>query len=161
MATTLSVLTLLTSLGAGVVGGVFFAFSSFVMKALSGLPVPAGVAAMQRINVVVINPAFLGAFLGTGVLSLVCVGASFAPWDGAVSALMLAAAVLYLVGSLGVTLACNVPRNEQLARLDSASPEAAAYWPRYLREWLLWNHVRTFASIAAAACSAASLVLRQ
>jgi uncharacterized membrane protein len=157
----LFVLTLLTSIGAGLVGGVFFAFSGFVMKALSGLPVPTGVAAMQRINVVVINPMFMGAFLGTGVLSLICVGASFAPWAGTPSALLLAAASLYLVGSLGVTLACNVPRNERLARLDHASAEAAAYWPQYLREWLRWNHVRTLASIAAAACSAASLALPQ
>lgn len=58
-------LTLLGCLGAATVGGVFFAFSSFVMKALAQLPPAQGLAAMQRINVVVLNPAFLGVFLGT------------------------------------------------------------------------------------------------
>jgi uncharacterized membrane protein len=161
MSTMLFALTLLTSIGAGLVGGVFFAFSSFVMKALSGLPAPWGVAAMQRINVVVISPTFMGAFLGTAVLSLVGAVESITRWQGAPSALLLAAALLYLIGSLGVTIACNVPRNTRLARLDCTSAEAAAYWPVYLREWLRWNHVRMLASIAAAACSAASLALRQ
>ncbi len=45
-------------LGSALVGGVFFAFSSFVMKALARVPSPEGIAAMQSINVVVINPSF-------------------------------------------------------------------------------------------------------
>ncbi len=57
-------------LGSALVGGVFFAFSSFVMNALARVPSAEGIAAMQSINVVVINPAFLGAFMGTAVLSL-------------------------------------------------------------------------------------------
>ena len=57
-------------LGSVLVGGVFFAFSSFVMKALARVPSSEGIAAMQSINVVVINPSFLGAFLGTALLSL-------------------------------------------------------------------------------------------
>lgn len=152
-------LVLLASVGAGIVGGVFFAFSTFVMKALSELSVPAGVAAMQRINVVVINPLFMAAFLGTSLLSIGCAVSSITPWNGTPSVLLLAAALLYLVGSLGVTLFFNVPRNERLARLTSGSPEAAAYWPKYLHEWVRWNHVRTFASVASAACSTASMAV--
>lgn len=34
----LDLLTLATALGAGAIGGVFFAFSSFVMRALARLP---------------------------------------------------------------------------------------------------------------------------
>ncbi len=52
------------------VGGIFFAFSSFVMKALAGVPSAEGIGAMQSINVVVLNPSFLGAFMGTAVVSL-------------------------------------------------------------------------------------------
>ncbi len=40
-------------LGSALVGGVFFAFSSFVMKALARVPSPEGIAAMQSINVVI------------------------------------------------------------------------------------------------------------
>ena len=63
----------LLCIGAGIVGGVFFAFSTFVMKALAQLPASQGVAAMQRISVVVINPLFMGAFMGTALLAAACI----------------------------------------------------------------------------------------
>ena len=68
-------------LGSALVGGIFFAFSSFVMKALARVPSAEGIAAMQSINVVVLNPSFLGAFIGTAVLSLVAGGLALAGWD--------------------------------------------------------------------------------
>ena len=151
-------LPLLVCLGAGLVGGVFFAFSAFVMKALSELPPAQGVLAMQRINVVVLRPAFLGVFVATAVLAGLCVVAGFFPWGAARSWLLLAAGLCYLVGAFGVTAAFNVPRNERLARLPCESDEAIAYWPVYVREWLLWNHVRTIASVASAAFAAGALV---
>ena len=58
-------LTLVTLLGCGTIAGVFFAFSTFVMKALGRLPPEEGIAAMQSINVFAINSWFLVAFLGT------------------------------------------------------------------------------------------------
>ena len=149
----LTPLLLLTCLGTALVGGVFFAFSSFVMKALGQLPGGAGVAAMQRINVVVINPVFLGAFMGTALLALACVVAAVmirtearAPW-------VFAAGLCYLFGTFGVTMVCNVPRNNRLATLEAMSPQADAYWPEYLRVWTRWNHVRTAAAVVAAACA--------
>lgn len=150
-------LALLTCIGAGIVGGVFYAFSTFVMKALSQLPANQGMAAMQRINAVVLNPLFLGVFMGTALLSIACLIFSFQPWSALRSPLLLTTGLLYLGGAFCVTAACNVPRNERLARLQPESPEAASYWAAYLREWTKWNHVRTAAAIAAAACSAASL----
>jgi uncharacterized membrane protein len=153
----LTTLALLVCLGAAIVGGVFFAFSTFVMKALAQLPPSQGIAAMQRINVVVLNPLFLGVFVGTAVLAVVCVAAGFFAWGTPRSVLLVAAGVLYLFGSFGVTAAFNVPRNERLARMASGSEEAAAYWTTYVREWQRWNHVRTAASVASAACAAAAL----
>jgi uncharacterized membrane protein len=152
----LTSLALLACIGAGTIGGVFFAFSTFVMKALAQLPANQGVAAMQRINVVVLSPLFLGVFMGTALLSAGCVVASL-PWSTPRSPLLLAAGLLYLVGSFFVTIVFNVPRNERLARLNAESSEAVVYWPAYVREWSRWNHLRTAASVASAACSAASL----
>lgn len=149
----LATLPLLTCLGAAIVGGVFFAFSAFVMKALAQLPASQGIAAMQRINVVVLNPLFLAIFVGTTVLSAICVLAGFYPWGTARSVWLLLAGLLYFVGCFIVTGVFNVPRNEKLARLDNESAEAASYWPVYLREWLKWNHVRTLASLLSAACA--------
>ncbi|WP_382322926.1 DUF1772 domain-containing protein [Hydrogenophaga sp. UC242_50] len=142
-------LALLTALGAATVGGVFYGFSTFVMKALAQLPAAQGVAAMQRINIVVINPWFMGAFMGTLLLSIACVVVAVM----AGSAALLAGGLLYALGTFGVTMAFNVPRNNRLARLEAASSDAAAYWPTYVREWTRWNHVRTAAALVAAACA--------
>jgi uncharacterized membrane protein len=150
----LASLPLLVCLGAGLIGGVFFAFSAFVMKALALLPAPQGIAAMQRINAVVLNPVFLGVFVGTAVLSAICVLAGFFPWGTTRSMLLLMAGLAYLLGAFGITAAFNVPRNERLARLDAESADAAAYWPVYLREWLFWNHLRALAAMVSAACAA-------
>jgi uncharacterized membrane protein len=150
----LASLPLLVCLGAGLIGGVFFAFSAFVMKALALLPAPQGIAAMQRINAVVLNPVFLGVFVGTAVLSAICVLAGFFPWGTIRSMLLLVAGLAYLLGAFGITAAFNVPRNERLARLDAESADAAAYWPVYLREWLFWNHLRALAAMVSAACAA-------
>ena len=154
----LETLPLLVALGSGLVGGAFFAFSTFVMKALGQLPAPHGIAAMQHINVTVLGPLFLGAFVGTAVLAGICVLAGFFPWGTPRSMLLLAAGLLYIVGTFGVTVALNVPRNERLARLDAESAAAETYWPTYQREWLFWNHVRTVAAMAAAACATAALI---
>jgi len=150
-------LPILFCIGAALVGGVFFAFSTFVMKALEQLPASQGIKAMQRINVVALNPLFLSVFVGTALFASVCIVAGFVAPGATRSQLLLAAGIFHLVGCFGVTVAFNVPRNERLARLESESAQAEAYWPVYVREWLLWNHVRTIASLVAAACAAMAL----
>ncbi len=147
-----AVLAVLAALGAGLIAGTFFAFSSFVMQALGRQPAAQGIAAMQTINVTVINPWFLGAFIGTALLALAV--AALGLWQGWAGStpLLLGGALLYLVGCFGVTAAFNVPRNEALAKVAAESAEGAALWHRYLSGWTAWNHVRTAASLAAAAC---------
>ena len=153
----IALLTLLLCVGAGAIGGVFFGFSSFVMRALASIPDEAGIAAMQRINVVVLNPVFLGTFVGTAVVGAVAAVLATSSWSAPGSAWLLGAAVLYVVGCFGVTMRFNVPRNERLARLAPTSSEARAYWPAYVREWTFWNHVRTVAALTACACAAWAL----
>lgn len=153
----LSLLTLATALGAGVIGGVFFSFSSFVMRALARLPPAQGIAAMQSINVVVINPVFLGVFLGTTGTSAILVVAGLVTFSERDALWLLAGGLLYVVGTFAVTMAFNVPRNEALAGLDPNGIEATVAWTRYVREWTAWNHVRTTAAIAAAGCLAIAL----
>jgi uncharacterized membrane protein len=145
----LLVLTLASALGAGLVAGAFFAFSTFVMGALGRVPAPEGIRAMQQINITVINPWFMTALFGTAVLGLAVIVAALADWEGSYGPYLVAAGVLYIVGCIGVTMAFNVPRNDTLARLEPASAGAAEVWRRYLVEWTAWNSVRTVASLAA------------
>lgn len=155
----LSTVAFFVCIGAAIVGGVFFAFSTFVMKALAQLPPRDGVEAMQRINIVVLNPLFLGLFMGTAVVSAGGAVAAYFAWPRPAALLVLGSALLYLIGSFLVTIRFNVPRNERLAAMSPESSEAQAYWPTYVREWLQWNHVRTVASIAASACAAGALAV--
>ena len=140
----------LVALACGLVGGFFYAFSCCVMKSLGRLPPAQGIAAMKSINVVVINPWFMIPFLGTGLASAALAvleslgGETGAGW-------VIAAALLYIVGTIGVTMAFNVPRNNALARLDSSSAEGARLWADYLVTWTRWNHVRALAALMAAA----------
>lgn len=153
-------LTLLSAVGCGLLAGFFFAFSICVMKALARLPPAHGVAAMQSINVVVINPWFLTAFFGTAAAcAFVTIGAFVQrPVPG--GPLLIAGGVLYLVGAILVTALFNVPRNNALAAVAPSSPEAAGLWAAYLSTWTAWNHVRTIASLAAALLLSAALRVR-
>ncbi len=137
-------------LGSALVGGIFFAFSSFVMKALARVPPAEGIAAMQSINVVVLNPSFLGAFIGTAVLSLGAGGLALAGWGHPSASFFLGGAIFYLAGTFFVTGLGNVPLNDQLAAVSATDPGARDVWERYLRRWTTWNHVRTAAAMAAA-----------
>jgi uncharacterized membrane protein len=150
-------LTLVTALGAGLVAGAFFAFSTFVMAALGRVPAPEGIRAMQAINVTVINPWFMTALFGTGAACVAVIVAALAGWDGSYGPYLVAAGALYLVGCVGVTMAFNVPRNNVLERLQPEGPEAADTWRRYLVEWTAWNSVRTVASLAAMAALTAGI----
>ena len=64
---------------------------------------------------------------------------------------MLAGSLLYLIGTILVTMAFNVPLNNKLASVSANSAEGAAVWKRYLSAWTTWNDVRTAASLAASA----------
>ncbi len=66
----ITVAVVLALLGSALIGGVFFAFSSFIMKALARVPSSEGIAALESVFVVVINPSFLGGFFGPAVLSV-------------------------------------------------------------------------------------------
>jgi uncharacterized membrane protein len=155
----MNALILIGVIGAATIGGVFFAFSSFVMRALAQLPPAQGIAAMQRINVVVLNPLFLGVFIGTALVQGMAAGLSLVAWVPQRSPLLLAGAACYLIGTFGVTVALNVPRNDHLASLPADSDAARGYWPTYVREWTWWNHVRTVAALASAASGIAALIV--
>jgi uncharacterized membrane protein len=144
-------LTLLAALGCGLMGGVFFAFSAFVMKALARLPSGEGIAAMQSINVVVLNPWFMTVFFGTAAACVFALISSLLRWHESGTAYLFVGGVLYLVGTLLVTIVFNVPRNEALAAVAPTDPNGASLWAGYVASWTAWNHVRTAAALAAAA----------
>ncbi|CCV10941.1 DUF1772 domain-containing protein [Mesorhizobium sp. STM 4661] len=140
------------AIGSGVVGGVFFAFSNFIMPALARLPAAGGIAAMNSINITVITPLFMTALFGTGLVCIIIAVGAVMGWSQPGSLWLLAGALIYLVGNPIVTMVFNVPLNNALAAVDPASANGATVWTTYLRDWVMWNHVRTITAIAALAC---------
>ncbi|MDB5296661.1 MAG: hypothetical protein JWO31_2644 [Phycisphaerales bacterium] len=150
-------LTYAALLGSALMAGTFFAFSAFVMRALGRLPAAQAVAAMQAVNVAVLNPVFLGAFVGTAAASAALgVGAALR-WDRAGAGWLAAGAVLYVAGTFGVTAGLNVPLNDRLATVAPDDPDAVRRWAEYAGPWTGWNHVRTAAALAATGAFAAAL----
>jgi uncharacterized membrane protein len=147
----LFVLTLVTALGCALSAGAMFAFSSFVMQALGRLQPARGIEAMQSINVLAVTPAFMTAVFGTAAACAVLAVWGIFTLDEDYGVFLLIGGVLYLAGTIGVTMAYNVPRNNALAAVDPDSPEARELWSRYYREWTRANHLRVAAGIAAAA----------
>jgi uncharacterized membrane protein len=142
--------SLVTAVGCGLVAGVFFAFSGFVMAGLDRLPAAQGVAAMQSINRTAVRPPLMIAMFATAALCVVLAIWAVRTWGDRRAGLTVAGCVLYLVGAVGVTGAGNVPLNNKLDNVDLGSAGAAIEWSDYLGSWMAWNHVRGALSAAAA-----------
>jgi uncharacterized membrane protein len=151
MESLLTALTWISTLGAALIAGVFFGFSTFIMTAFGRRPPAEAIAAMQEINVVVVRSGFILVFLGTAATSAALALLALLRWEDPRAAWWLAGACLYVIGTFVLTIVRNVPLNDALAAVDPASPEGATVWKRYHTDWTWWNSVRTAASLAATA----------
>jgi uncharacterized membrane protein len=140
-----------SAIGAGLIAGVFFAFSTFIMAALGRSGPAHGIVAMNSINTTILQSLFMPVFYGTTLTSLALAVMAIARWDGSRSMAVLAAAILYVLGMFVCTIVFNVPLNNALAAVEPASTDGATMWARYLNDWTFWNHIRTIAALFAAA----------
>ncbi|MBL3940464.1 hypothetical protein FH720_24930, partial [Bacteroides thetaiotaomicron] len=62
-----------SAVGCGLMAGVYFAFSTFVMTSLGRVAPQAGAAAMNAINVDIVRSPFMPLFLGTTLMALALV----------------------------------------------------------------------------------------
>jgi uncharacterized membrane protein len=143
------VVTAAAAIGAGVNAGVFLAFSTFVMRALGGLPAAQGMSAMQAINREAPTPVFMTALFGTAAICVAAAVVALTKWGEPWAPYVLAGALLYLVCPVA-TAVYHVPRNNALARADAGGAAAAETWARWHPAWTRGNHVRTIACLASA-----------
>jgi uncharacterized membrane protein len=150
MEATIVALLWFCAIGCGVLGGVYFAFSAFIMRALADIEPAAGAAAMNAINRVILRSAFMPLFLGStlGCAALAVFGLTFGSW------LLFAGGVIHVIGMFLVTMAFNVPLNNALQAIGARD---SATWRDYMQRWTRWNHVRTIASTGASALFIAAL----
>jgi len=155
-----SILLWFSAIGCGLMAGIYFAFSAFIMTSLARIAPPAGIAAMNAINVEIVRSLFMPLFMGTTVAAALLAGVAVFRWSQPGAAALLAGGVLYVAGMFVVTATLNVPLNNALAAVDPGSAEGATLWTTYLRDWTLWNHVRTLTSLAASLLFVAAIAAR-
>ena len=141
---------LLLALWSAVIGGVFSAFSEFIMSGLLRTTPAGGIEAMQHINRTVIKTQFVAGILLIAPLSVFFAIYSLTAYDGAARCALTLAPVVFLPSVFLMTVFGNVPMNNRLAQLDHTSAEAGAYWVAYGRNWTRLNHVRALGSILTA-----------
>ncbi|WP_265518674.1 DUF1772 domain-containing protein [Nitratireductor luteus] len=146
MQTVITSLLWFVAIGCGLIAGLYFAFSTFIMTALGRMEAAQGVAAMNSINSTIVGSLFMPLFFGTTIAAAALAAFSLLRWSEPGSAAMLAGGLTYLIGMFGCTIVYNVPLNNELERNAAG---AADVWVRYLKDWTFWNHIRTVASTAA------------
>lgn len=139
-----------SAIGCGLMAGLYFAFSAFIMTSLGRIGPAAAIAAMNAINVDIVKSLFMPFYLGTTLTSGVLAVVGLLRWGEPGAFALLAGGVIYVAGMFVVTMVFNVPLNNALAAVDPVSSEGAAVWARYMKDWTMWNHVRTVACTVAA-----------
>ncbi len=138
-------------ISAGLMAGLFFAFSVFIIYALAALNHPAGMQAMNAINFVVQRTVLRPLFFISSVVSLALCLIALGNWGAPGTAALLLGGVVYVAGMTGVTIAGNVPLNNALASAPPNSLPGHTLWLEYCRRWTRLNHVRAIACTAALA----------
>mgnify|MGYP003637973407 FL=1 len=152
-------LCLFLALWSAVIGGVFSAFSEFIMAGLLRSEPSGGIEAMQQINRTVIKTQFVAGILLIAPASVFFALHSLTVFEGAALVALIAAPLVYVPSVFLMTIIGNVPMNIRLERLDHTSPDARTYWTRYGRDWTRLNHVRTIGSVVTATLYVVAAVL--
>jgi uncharacterized membrane protein len=154
----LPVATILAVLGSGLIAGSFFAFAAYLLPALSRLPAPNGIAAMQAVIAAIKGPLFLAVFFGTAALAGLLGLAAPLKWGEPGAFSLLIGSLLYLNLPFGVTLMKNLPLNTRLSAMKPDSAEGKRFWEEFRATWGLWNHVRWIGALGAAAAFTLALI---
>lgn len=137
----------IAAIGAGLMAGVYFAFSAFIMRSLDQLGAARATDAMNAINEVILRSWFMVLFFGSTLLYAVLAAVAMFATDVAGRWLLFAAGLIYVVGMFLCTVLFNVPLNNRLADAGSDDNTKAETWPHYFKHWTRWNHLRSTCSL--------------
>lgn len=141
-------LLIVCSVGSGLVSGLFFIFSICIMNALNEQEPKHAILVMQSINRQILTPYFFLVFMGTPIACIAVLLVGFMSDEATNYSYAYLAAIIYIVGSFGVTIIKNVPMNNILKELNTDDADSIKYWELYFKQWAFWNHVRFWASLA-------------
>jgi len=142
-----SALLSLAALSTGLMAGIYFAFSSFIMQAFEKIEEEQAIAAMNSINETILRSWFMPLFFGSSIISVILLFSTLSESGQFNSYLIITACIIYIVGMLVSTALFNVPLNKALANVASTHLASHITWSDYLKKWTFWNHVRMLASL--------------
>jgi uncharacterized membrane protein len=147
---TLIAAILLTGLSAGL----FYAWQVSVIPGTRKVIDITYLESMQSINRAILNPAFYLIFMGSPLLLAISTFQHYRA--GMPFGWLLAATVIYLSGTFGVTVFGNVPLNDTLEALnlaDLTDHEIITFRKSYEKRWNQLHLIRTVFSVLAFLCS--------
>lgn len=156
-----SLMTLFISvaaISAGLMAGVYFAFSGFIMQSFDQLGARLATDAMNAINKVILRSWFMPLFFGSTLMFAVLSVISLLNVELAGRWLLFAAGLIYVAGMFFCTLFFNVPLNNRLEKVRHDDNAKSDTWTLYLKHWTRWNHVRCVCSLVALILSVQYLV---
>lgn len=147
---TANIILIITSVLTALVAGLFYAWSVSITLGLARVSDIEYISVMQSTNRAIQNPIFFAAFFGAQILLPICVylyyGNTSRFW------LLLAAAIIYTCGVMGVTIFGNVPMNNSLDSFELKSAneqEISMQRKNYEGRWNKLNNVRTVSATIA------------
>lgn len=132
--------------------GVYYTFNVAIVPALRVMKPSQHINAMQAINHKIENPLFFVSFFGPVLLL---------PWAAYLHRgkdqflVIVAAAIFYIVGSIGITVAGNLPLNHELDKVDatklsdSDAEKIRQEFQGVGSAWMRWHNLRTLATTLA------------
>lgn len=138
----------------GLFAGLLYAFSVAVVPGLRAIKGAQHIAAMQAINEKIKNPIFFLSFLGPTILLPVV---AYLHRDTPQFPLLLAAALLHILGGNGVTIGGNLPLNDRLAQVnpdqisEAEADQIRSDFQHPGSPWMRFHAARTLATAAATA----------
>jgi uncharacterized membrane protein len=148
-----NILLVITGTLTSLLAGLFYGYAVSVNGGLGRLKDAGYVAAMQSINIAILNPLFFLIFMGPVILLPIATLMHRSILDSDRFILLLFASVLYIMGVFGVTAAGNVPLNNRLARIElskASDQEITRAREEYERPWNRLHTIRTLAAVIAA-----------
>ena len=148
----------IAAIGAGLMAGVYFAFSGFIMRAFDQLGTAKATEAMNAINEVILHSWFMILFFGTTPLYAML--SVYAVFDTSLEGrwLLFATGLIYVSGMFLCTVFFNVPLNNRLAESSNDESTKPDIWTLYFKQWTRWNHLRSVCSLLVLALSMHYLV---
>ena len=139
----------IAAIGAGLMAGVYFAFSGFIMRSLDQLGAAHAADAMNAINEVILRSWFMALFFGSTLLYVILAVLAIFDTDLSGRWLLITAGLIYVIGMFLCTAVFNVPLNNKLADAGGDDNAKAETWTHYFKYWTRWNHLRSVCSLVA------------